>query len=163
MVFRWLVPCLIATVMIAGCTQDPNVKKQKYLEQGNRYYAQGKHNEAIIQLKNALQIDPSFSPAVQALARAYRAKAWNADALREWRRAVELDPGNVAAHAELAQVYLDFNAWDDALTEAETILASTADSAAGLYIKGAALQGKGQSKQALELLVKAQALRPNTP
>ena len=86
------------------------MKKRQYLERGTAYHADGKYNEAIIQLKNALQIDPKFGPALHALGRAYRAKSWGADALRELQRAVEIQPGNLEAHADLAQAYLDLEA-----------------------------------------------------
>src|SRR5919106_1256473 len=96
--------------LAAACAQDPNVKKQQYLERGVKYHAEGKHNEAIIQFKNALQIDPKFGPAALALGRAYRAKSWSGDAVRELRRAVELDPASEPARRELAQIYLDIEA-----------------------------------------------------
>src|SRR5688572_6830462 len=45
-------------ITVSACSQDPDVKKRQYLERGTAYHADGKYNEAIIQLKNALQIDP---------------------------------------------------------------------------------------------------------
>src|SRR5687767_16023327 len=108
-----LLLCIVASVTGAGCSQDPDVKKRQYLERGIAYHAEGKYNEAIIQLKNALQIDPKFGPASHALGRAYRAKSWSADALRELQRAVEIQPDNLEVRADLAQTYLDFDAWND--------------------------------------------------
>ena len=39
--------CVIALIavaaLLAGCHGDPNVRKQKYLESGERYSAQGKY------------------------------------------------------------------------------------------------------------------------
>jgi hypothetical protein len=40
---------LAAAALLAGCHSDPNVRKQKYLESGERYSAQGKYREAAIQ------------------------------------------------------------------------------------------------------------------
>jgi hypothetical protein len=44
-------------LLLSGLPQDPQVRKQQHLERGSRYLADGKYNEAIIELKNALQID----------------------------------------------------------------------------------------------------------
>src|SRR4029453_11088508 len=97
----------IALLLVGGCAQDPNIKKQQYLERGTKFLADGNYNEAVIELKNALQIDPKFAPALQAIGRAYRAKSWYGDAVKELQRAVELAPDNLGARVDLAQVYLD--------------------------------------------------------
>ena len=59
---------LLATVyvllLVVGCTRDPAVLKQRHLEKAQAYYAKSQYNEAIVELKNALQIDPKFAPAV---------------------------------------------------------------------------------------------------
>jgi hypothetical protein len=39
----------VAAALLAGCHGDPNVRKQKYLESGKRYSAEGKYREAAIQ------------------------------------------------------------------------------------------------------------------
>src|SRR5213594_2823828 len=103
---RYRRTCLLIALLVGACAQDPNVKKQQYLQRGIAYHADGKYNEAIIQLKNALQIDPKFAPALHAIGRAYRAKSWDVDAMRELRRTVELEPDNLEARADLAQDYL---------------------------------------------------------
>src|SRR5262245_19527633 len=101
---------LVGLVLVA-CTQDPNVKKQRYLEKGIAYQKDGKYNEEIIELRNALQIDPKFGPALLALGRAYRAKGWNADAARELQRAVEIQPDLAAARVDLGQTSLVLETW----------------------------------------------------
>src|SRR5205823_12714614 len=51
---------LLLALVVSGCVQDPNTRKNGYLEEGVRYHRAGKYNEAVIALKNALQIDPKF-------------------------------------------------------------------------------------------------------
>ena len=46
----------VALGLLVGCSRDPNVRKQKYLESGNRYFQQGKYREAAVQYQNALQV-----------------------------------------------------------------------------------------------------------
>src|SRR5688572_16363268 len=154
---------LLAAIVLSGCSQNPDVKKRQYLERGTAYHADGKYNEAIIQLKNALQIDPKFGPALHALGRAYAARSWHTDAARELQRAVEIQPGNLEARADLAQAYLDLEAWNDALAEGQKIREKAPESATELYIRGAATLGKGQPKEAVELLTRAVASGAATP
>src|ERR1700721_505665 len=58
---------LIATVF-AGCSRDPNVRKQKYFGSGQRYFEKGQYREAAIQYKNAVQIDSTYGNAHYGLA-----------------------------------------------------------------------------------------------
>src|SRR6202008_1334830 len=150
--------CVLIALLLGACAQDPNVKKQQYLERGLSYQKDGKYNEAILQLKNALQIDPKFAAALHAIGRAYRAKSWNVDAMRELQRVVELEPDNLEARMDLAQAYLDLDGWNAALEQADAIRARSPESAAELYVRGAALNGKGDAQQAAALLSKALAL-----
>ena len=50
----WVIMLFVAAALLTGCHGDPNVRKQKYLESGERYSAQGKYREAAIQYLNAL-------------------------------------------------------------------------------------------------------------
>src|SRR5438270_11702117 len=87
----------ILLVSFLACSRDPNVRKQKYFESGNRYFEQGKYNEAVVEFLNAVKLDPSFAKAHYQLAETYiRLQAWP-DAYRELQRTVELDPSNVKA------------------------------------------------------------------
>src|SRR5207248_9413424 len=64
-----LLGCMAA--LLTGCSRDPNVRKQKYLESGQRYFDEGKYREAIIQYRNATQVDGRFADAHYQLAQAY--------------------------------------------------------------------------------------------
>ena len=55
--------CLLLTVISTGCSRDPNVRKQKYFDSGEKYFAEGKYREAAIQYSNAVQIDSGFAQA----------------------------------------------------------------------------------------------------
>ncbi|MDP9049759.1 MAG: hypothetical protein M3O31_03415, partial [Acidobacteriota bacterium] len=53
----------LALFFTAGCSRDPNVRKQKFLDSGKKFEAAGKYKEAAIQFSNALKLDHSFAPA----------------------------------------------------------------------------------------------------
>ena len=97
-----LVGCLAA--LITGCSRDPNVRKQKYFESGQRYYEEGKYREAIIQFRNATQVDGRFTEAHYQLAQAYgKVQDWQ-HAYFELSRTLELDPENYKARLDLANL-----------------------------------------------------------
>lgn len=61
----------LGMVLLAACSTDPSKQKLKYLKSGERYFKEGKYQEAVIQFRNAVQIDPRFAEAHHQLARAY--------------------------------------------------------------------------------------------
>lgn len=94
------------TAMLTGCSQDPNVRKQKYLESGQRYYDRGKYREAAIQYENAIQVDARFAEAHYKLALAeMKLQQWN-DAFQQLTRTIELQPENYAAHLDMANMLI---------------------------------------------------------
>src|SRR5262245_19120271 len=158
-----LITAACVAVVVGGCTKDPAVAKQRHLEKAQGYYAKGKYNEAIIEIKNALQIDPEFAPAVHLAGRAYAAKGWYLDAVSELRRAVELEPENLAARIDLARAYIQIEAWDDALREATTITAKEPANAWAMYVRAATLNAKQQRPAALAAIEQALKAGPPPP
>jgi tetratricopeptide (TPR) repeat protein len=101
---RLLVLVSLVAGLFTGCTRDPNVRKQKYLESGNRYRDAGKYPEATIQYLNAIQVDPSFTEAHSQLAEAYLKMGDRIRAFAELSRTVELAPDNYQAHVDMANI-----------------------------------------------------------
>src|ERR1700733_3660886 len=104
--FRLLLAlALIATVFV-GCSRDPNVRKQKYFESGQRYYGKGQYREAAIQYKNAIQIDSTYGNAHYGLAQALlKLQQWS-PAYQELARTLELQPDNYPARIDLANLLI---------------------------------------------------------
>src|SRR5215813_3621616 len=98
-----ILSCSLAVVLV-GCSRDPNVRKQKYFESGQRYYDEGKYREAIIQFRNATQVDGRFTEAHYQLAQSYqKVQDWQR-AYAELFRTLELDPENYKAHVDIANL-----------------------------------------------------------
>ena len=60
MMKRYSSLCAIALagcLLLTGCSRDPNQRKQEYLESGNRYFENKQFPEAVIEYRNAIQID----------------------------------------------------------------------------------------------------------
>src|ERR1035441_5053938 len=96
----------LALVFTAGCSRDPNVRKQKYLESGKRYEASGKYREAAIQFQNALKVDKNFAPAHYELAKTLLKLNTALPAYTELMKTVELDPLNLPARIDLGNLLL---------------------------------------------------------
>src|SRR5512147_651502 len=97
---RFVAFALLLFVIISaslGCSRDPNVRKRKYLESGNRYFEKHQYREAGIQYSNAIQVDGRFADAHYQLARVYLAMEAYGNAYGELRRTVELAPDNIQA------------------------------------------------------------------
>ena len=94
---RLLILCALLAALFTGCSRDPNVRKQKYFESGERYFNKGKFREAAIQYANAVQIDPRFAQAHFQLGKTYLNLHDWIHAYQELSRAVELAPENYQA------------------------------------------------------------------
>ncbi len=125
--FRILLFCCFITALFTGCSRDPNVRKQKYFDSGEKYFAESKYREAVIQYLNAVQIDPRFAQAHYQLSQAYLKLGDKNHAFQELNRTVELAPDNYRAHADIADLLSgvrnpDGSAVQDALKQAKTHL-----------------------------------------
>ncbi len=124
---RLLTLCSLLTILLTGCTRDPNVRKQKYFASGQRFFADAKYREAIIQYSNAVQIDSRFADAHYQLAQTYLKLGDSNRAYPELMRTVELDPNNYRAHTDLANLLVtvrnpDGSPIQESLNQAKTHL-----------------------------------------
>jgi cellulose synthase operon protein C len=103
-VVRLLLVGFFITVLFTGCSRDPAVRKQKYLESGDRYFEKEKYREAAIQYSNAVQVDSRFAQAHYQLGQTYLKLGDSSRAFQELSRAVELAPDNYRAHIDLANL-----------------------------------------------------------
>jgi tetratricopeptide (TPR) repeat protein len=103
-VVRLFLVGVFITSLFTGCSRDPNVRKQKYLESGDRYFAKAKYPEAAIQYSNAIQVDSRFAAAHYQLGETYLKLGDRERAFQQLSRAVELAPDNYRAHIDLANL-----------------------------------------------------------
>src|SRR5208282_6635654 len=92
----------ILAIALAACSSDPNQRKLKYLSSGDAYFKAGKYQEAVIQFRNAVALDPRFAKAHSQLAQGYLRLGNSEAAYREFQEAVTLDPKDSDAQLHLA-------------------------------------------------------------
>jgi cellulose synthase operon protein C len=105
--------CLLAA-LCTGCSRDPNVRKQKYLESGQRYFDKGQYREAEIQFENAIQVDAGFTDAHYKLAQAaMKLEQWPI-VVQELTTAIQQQPDQSAARLDLANLLILSRHFDEA-------------------------------------------------
>ncbi len=119
-------PIFLALLVAAlgGCSRNPQVVKQKYLDKGKAYAEKGKCAEAEIEFQNAIQIDSQFEPAHYQLGLCYLKEGVFQRAYLELARAVQISPGDLKAQIELADLLLAGRKPADARDHAELVLKS---------------------------------------
>lgn len=151
---------LALLAVVAGCHGDPNVRKQKYLESGNRFSAEGKYKEAVIQYMNALKVDKNFPAAHYQLAQAYLHLGQAGPAYGEFTRTVALQPTNYKARIDLGNLLLAGGRTDDAQAQANAVQAAQPNNPDLHALLAALSNRKGQKDQALVEIQKAIELDP---
>ena len=106
LILRSFVLCLVIATLLSSCSRDPNVRKQKYFESGQRYFEKAKYREAAIQYSNAIQVDPRFGQAHYRLGLSYLRLGEPNRAYQELQRSVELEPTNYAARVDMANMLI---------------------------------------------------------
>jgi len=152
--------CLLGA-LLTGCSRDPNVRKQKYLESGQRYFDKGQYREAAIQFQNAIQVDSRFADAHYKLAlTAMKLQQWPS-AFQELTRTVELQPDQYAAHLDMANLLILSRQFNDAKPHLDLLVQKQPDNP-DVYIARANYDaGMNNTTAALADMQKALQLDPN--
>lgn len=151
---------LCAALVLAACGGDPKVRSAERFARGEQYFADGKLDEAIIELRGAIQLDPMAGRARYRLAEAYARKNDPQSAFGEFVRAADLLPDDVAVQQSAGDVLLLARRYDEARARAERVVALDPKGTAGLVLLGNAQSGLGNLDGAVATLEKAIALAP---
>lgn len=151
----------LSLALLAGCHRDPNVRKQKYLESGQRYSAQGKDREAAIQYSNALKIDKNFADAHYALAQTYVHMGSLGAAYGELQKTVHLQPGNTQARIDLGNMLLAGGKIDDAQAQGSAAMEAQPNNADVHALLSRIAAQRGQKDVAMIEIHRALELAPN--
>lgn len=169
---RVFLAVMILLVALAGCTRDPEKVKRKYVENGDKYYAQGKFKQAAIMYGNALKTDPKYGEAYLKLGDTELRRGEIRRAINAYRRAIELMPDSEDPAGKLADIYLAGYAIftqsnKELLAEvedlAQSLLKKNPNSYHGLRLQGFLHVAKEERKEAIESFRKADSVKPKQP
>lgn len=96
----------VIVMVIIGCSTSPEEKKIAHYNNGMQFLNDGQYNAAVIEFRNAVQIDPSFAEARYQLGLAYLKTNQPGNALSEFDAAADLDPSNLNALIKAGELYL---------------------------------------------------------
>ena len=149
--FNFVTAVLLLTLSTA-CHGNVETAKRKYVESGDRYVAQGKYSEAVIQYVNAINKDPKFGEAHAKLADTYLAQGNMRDAVLEYVRAADLLPDQAAAQLKAGHVLLLGGLFEEARVRARRVLERDPSNVEALVLTGNALAGLKDLDEALSVL-----------
>jgi len=152
---------LLSLALLSGCFRDPNVRKHKYLESGQKYSAQGKDREAAIQFFNALKIDKNFADAHYALAKAYLHMGTLNSAYSELLKTVDLQPANYKARIDLGNLLLAGGKVEEAQAQAAATLTALPNDADAHALLARIAARRGQKDVAMAEIHRALEIAPN--
>jgi len=138
-----------------ACSQDPEVLKRQHVQAGDRFAADGKHAEAILEYRNAIRLDVQFGEARSKLSTSYEAVRDLPSALREAVRAADLMPDTVEAQLRAGSLLLRARQFPEARARAVSALAKAPRNPVALVLLGNALAGLKDMDAAIEQVERA--------
>ncbi len=162
LVKRLAIPGLLVMgwLLTTACQADPSVRKQRYLDSGNQSFAEGKYQHAIIEYRNAVDIDGSFGEARKRLAEAYARIGDAPRAFEQYVRAADLLPNDVQLQLTAGAYLLAARKPEDALARADLALRLEPDNIQAHLLRGNALAGLTSFDDALKAIEEAIRLDP---
>jgi tetratricopeptide (TPR) repeat protein len=133
-----------------------------HLKRGDEYQANKKYAEAVIEYKNALQIDPNQSNAHFGLAKSFLQLGQAKEGFWELRETVRLDPKNHDAVLQFAQIAIYAGELEEALKRADAVIAEDPNDEKAWMVKGQAHDGLKQPAEALAAFQKAAEVAPQS-
>src|SRR5882672_7092409 len=113
---------ILTLLVVAGCSRSPEAEKARHLERGDKYAAQEQYQEAILEYRNVLRIDPANERAIKQLGLAHYQLGELGQAFRYLLKAEELAPDAPDVRAKLARIYYLGGNADEARRELTFVL-----------------------------------------
>ena len=127
------------SLVVVACS-DPEVTKARHLEQGKAHMAAGKVQDAILEFRNALKIDPRFGEARWELAQAFETTR-NPQANREFIRAADLLPNRGDVQLRAAMLLIMAQQFEQARKHADLALQADPTSTEAQILRAYTLAG----------------------
>jgi tetratricopeptide (TPR) repeat protein len=153
-------PLAVSLMLWMACSPDPAKQKLAYLRSGTQYYDHGKYREAMIEFRNAAQIDPRSAEAHYRLARTYLALGQADAGYRELNETITLDPAHRDAELELAALLTARRQYGQGRTLAQKVLRENPENLRAHVILSETYTATGDTAKAILELQKTIELDP---
>jgi tetratricopeptide (TPR) repeat protein/TolB-like protein len=128
---------------------------------GSVYSATGRTEQAINELRRALELAPNSDEGHRRLGAAYLAAGKTAEATLAYRKAIEVNPYYWSNHNSLAAAYLRFGDYEKALASFRRVTELEPDNAVGYQNMGATYMYMGRYDEAITALQLALQRQPH--
>lgn len=121
-----LLVCTIAALLLAACASSPEVKDEKHkadvaakanTELGVEYLREGNYEQSRVKLEKALELEPNYAPAHDAIAVLYERVGENSLAEKHYKRSLKLNPDSARAHNNYGQFLCFRDRYEEATKE----------------------------------------------
>jgi len=137
------IAALLAAALAVGCQSDEE-KIAGFKERGDAYVEDGKYEEAIIEYRNVLQIDPNDVDAHRGLSQLYLQLGSVSDAYWELSETVRLDPDDRDSRNTYAAISLANGRYEVVLEQADALVAQDPNDPIGRVLQAqASIAGDG--------------------
>lgn len=154
---------LLCGAMLQGCDNLSEKTEAEYLAAAKEYYAKDQLPAGIIQLKNALEINPDNAEARRLLGELYLKQGAGDGAEKELRKALVLGVAPEAIREPLAEALKQQGKYQQILTEITPLDSLPPESNARLYcFRGDALQAMGKPDEAWQQYSQALEVDPKS-
>ncbi|MFH1453542.1 MAG: tetratricopeptide repeat protein [Armatimonadota bacterium] len=134
---------------------------EKHFSKGWDYYTKGKLNEAAIEFKKNVELNPKNDSAYNNLAVIYLDKKMPERSAEFCKKAIEANPQNPKPYYNLSLAYLRLNKPDEALKEVNKAIELNPDYTYAYYNLGAIYNKKNMPDKAIEAWKKVIELKPD--
>ncbi len=147
-------------LLVVGCTSKEH-RVQEFISDGKKYIQKGEYKKAILEFKNALQLDPKNVKAMFYIGKAYLGIKEYRKAYSFFYNAVKLDPNFDEAKIELASLLLLARKSDDALNYLNSVNNLDKYEPKISILKAKAYFFKKKYKDAIDILLKIRGVQTN--
>lgn len=157
------VALFILLALVAGCSKDPKVQRDKYFASGEKYFNSQKYEAASIEFRNALRLDKGHIPSYLGIAKAFQQMGDHQNAIAAFQQAIKIDSKNVKAKVQLSNYMLTAAAQNRDLFKRaqqlmEEVLKVEPSNVEALILLGNAYSGQNNSDMAIQQFEKALSL-----
>lgn len=157
----WKTVLLCIIITFSGCSSE-NDKKLSHIERGKAYFEKEEYKAAIIEYKNAIQIDPEDIESYRLLAAAATKSGDLQEAFKTLSHIERVNPEDSDVTIQLATMYFLGKNTEEATVRVDRILEKEPQNIKALYLKSGILgrnqnlQGAADTYRQIMLLDKAQ-------
>ena len=164
--FRFLSVFILSLfiILISGCRNDEEEKEAKIAKhraQAEQYMTNGAFKEAVIELKNLVQLSPADDRAFYELGEAYMNMGQLKDAFEYYLKAFAVNRGNLKAILKLGRLYLVANKTKDARAAVTMLLDEAPENIEVLALLADVQMQERNFDESLKTLKKAASNYPN--